>query len=194
MAGKDAHFKNDYGSNIMMAIEKPNRQTAQFFYQAQETSGRQTAPSNLQSHNIKSAPMISKRFLQLLDQKQGPQAVREVFLPQMVRTRPKKFPRPLKTDLTFESQFEDLIENRRKVSAHEIDQFTTDISFDGQPTNEPIFKKKLKSNITIKQNQKLLLKEQPNSIVSLRKQRDALVLSKLRVTRSQHVSAQSAKK
>lgn len=180
MAGNSAYFRQDAGPGRNLGQEESHRQTAQFFYQSQETSGRQTAPSHLQKHHIKSAPMISKRFLQLLDQNSGSQIPKETFLPQMNKARPIRTSQPPKSEMNFDSKSAVYKEKSRGMSAQEIDQYPTDISFDGKPTNGVIFRRKLKSTSALKKNPKLFLKENPNfqanAMNSTRKTRDPVNL------------------
>lgn len=177
MAGHELFFGQNNMAGKTTGPEESHRQTAQFFFQSQEQTGRQTAPSKVQAQHIKSAPMISKRFLQLLEQNPGFHSSKEAFLPTMGRPRPIRTSQPAKTEFASAQKPVVFREKVRGMSAQEIEQYPTDISFDGKPSNETNFRGKLKSTNAIKRNQKLSIGEPPQQLISSRMPRDALMLS-----------------
>lgn len=121
------------------------KQTAQFFFQAQGPRDiQQKGPHSitLRNNSGKSAPMISKKFLQLLDKNSNPQPSKESMYPLMNRSHAVQELIPVK--ITGQQLRPNIKDRWRGMSANEVEHCPTDISFDGKPSTGTVFKRKFK--------------------------------------------------
>lgn len=162
MANCDENSIESLACNNHNLDEGKVRQTAQFFFQGQAMrDSQQPGPMSINNKNMtsKSVPMISKRFLQLLDKKSMPQVFKDSWFPAMNRSQQTRECLPVKASQNIKPAIK---EKWRGLSANEVDQYPTDISFDGKPSTGCVFRRRLKQNEEIKKNKKLFVMDRKN--------------------------------